>query len=55
MLLSFDMEPFDIKTIKEFTLDTVLNLPDVTALFYVNKDYLKSEEEKQKFSEFETL
>lgn len=55
MFLSFDMEPFDIKSIKDFKIDTILDLPDVTALFYVNKDYLKSDEEKQKFNEFVSL
>lgn len=55
MFASFDMDPFDIKSIKEFKLETVLDLQDVTALFYINKDSLKSDEEKQKFNEFVSL
>ena len=55
MFFFFDTEPFDITTIKEFKLDTVLDLSDITALFYINKDYLKNDEEKAKFNEFATL
>jgi len=55
MFQSFDLEPFDIKTIKEFKIDTILDLSDVTDLFCINRDYLRSEEEKHKFDEFIAL
>lgn len=55
MFSSFFIDPFDIKSITEFSIDTILNLPDVTALFYINKEYLKSEEETRKFNDFTAL
>ena len=55
MFFSFDTEPFSINSIQEFKLETILDLSDITAIFYVNKDYLKTEEEKSKFDEFAKL
>lgn len=55
MFSSYFSEPFTIRSMTEFTLDSVLSLSDVSSLFYINKEYLRSEEEKLKFDEFAAL
>lgn len=55
MHLPISREPFDIKSIDEFTVDAILDLPDVAPLLRINKDQLSSDEDRQKFAEFVAL
>ena len=55
MFSNFFAERFDIRTVPQFTIEAILGLNDVSALFYVNREYLRSEEERTKFDEFVAL
>ena len=55
MFSAFFAEPFDIKSVKQFTVDAILSLNDVSALFYISKEYLRTEEDKLKFADFVAL
>lgn len=55
MFYSIDHEHIDINTLTDLSVEKILNLSDVTSLFYITKESCKNEGELQKFTELIAL
>lgn len=55
MFFSFYSDQLDINTLTEINLPAILNLADITSLFYITKESLKTDDEQKKLSELVAL